>query len=181
MTWIDNNGEVRPQDWNEYCEMLEVPPRWMRSPAPPKFTYRYESENNRGLRLRVRLHRSDPRCFWCGRKTELDAAHADPVLATVDHLYSRLHPQRVGKHSRYENVLHVLACYQCNHERGTRENQGQLFIPKLPERLSFARLCDATLARRGPVAARLTRPVATRSALCTLEEAVKFARENPSR
>lgn len=183
MTWIDNNGDVRPQSWEEYCEMSNPLPWWMREPqANPPPLHRQESNRNRGLGIRARLFRADPRCFWCGRKTELNAAHASPAQATVDHLYSRLHPQRLMRHNQAGGVLHVLACYQCNHERGTCENQRRPFIPKLPERLEFAQRADATLANHAPKGTYgAEKPVRPMRTICTLKEAIEFAKEHPSR
>lgn len=63
--------------------------------------------------------------------------------ATLDHLYSRLHPKRQN------NGLTdtVLACRKCNIQRGDYEAKGAYFMPKLEERIEIARQTCATLAR----------------------------------
>lgn len=150
MTWIDDNGEVRPQSWEEYCEMKDHVPAWA---LPLSVTYqplhrkhpRARDDREGLLRIRQRLFRADPHCFWCGCLTRLGAING-PRQATIDHLYSRLHPKRLDRHREQKGVLHVLACSACNNERGVCEQQRRPFTPKLKERLEFARLADATLA-----------------------------------
>lgn len=178
-------------------------------------------------RMRLRLFRASPHCFWCGKPVQLDAEHGSENFATVDHLYSRFHPARLLMHQGPPRTLHVLACAPCNQERSLCETRQRPFIPKLPQRLEYARLADATLARQSnPVPAplpairkrdRRTVPTPPRTDLktydemirnapdwpttkalmqarfryvsqhrtmrviCTLKEAVAFARENPSR
>ena len=67
---------------------------------------------------RALLWRRSALCFWCGRATRLDAEMNADDAATVDHVYSRLHPRRQSP------VRHlppsVLACYRCNQERGAK-------------------------------------------------------------
>lgn len=181
MTWIDSNGEIRPQSWEEYCEMADSLPVWafcttsyepVRPLRPPS------SKRQRVLRVRQRLFRANPHCFWCGRKVNIGASHSQPEGATVDHLYSRLHPERESRHSQQNTVLHVLACYACNHERGLCEQQQRPFIPKLKGRIEHARIADATLAKNA--VSRVKNKQKQRT-ICTVEEAVRFARENPSR
>lgn len=182
MTWMDNNGELRPQSWEEYCELAKQLPAW----AAPAQNYQpvrpsRARDRERLPRMRTRLFRADPHCFWCGCLVRLNVPHGTPDLATVDHLYSRFHPARKENHKRQDRVLHVLACFACNHERGLCEQHQKPFIPKLPERLEHARLADATLARH-PLNQQGTAPLTgTMRVICTLEEAVKFTRENPSR
>ena len=67
------------------------------------------------LTRRRTLWRRDPRCFWCGRLTVFEE-HGRPDSATLDHLYSRLHPRR--RDTRKHLPSTVLACYCCNQERG---------------------------------------------------------------
>lgn len=217
MTWIDNNGEVRPQDWNEYCETearTRCLPYWImglgfnyhpKSPSQPKPRVKpkpraireKKTETERTLRMRVRLFNADHHCFWCGVETVFDKRfERQPNFATVDHLYSRWHPERKTRHVQSQGVLHVLACSSCNGERAGRENQSQPFIPKLPERLEFARLADATIARQAQpqqlaskllasvIEAKQPEPEPTKPTMrviCTLAEGIKFAKENPSR
>lgn len=170
-----------------------------------------ETEEDRGLRIRARLFRADPHCFWCGVEVVMDRSYQQqPNFATVDHLYSRWHPERKARHSNNKGVLHVLACADCNAARAGCECQSQPFIPKLPERLEFAQLADATLARRKQFERRKieARPVTesvvteprpaqvlslreetlvhqraalTRRTIRTLQEAVEYAKNNPGR
>lgn len=187
MTWVDNNGIVRPQSWEEYCAMSKHLPAW----AMPEQSYQplRPRTRERVQPIRIRLFRANPHCFWCGRLVRMDVPHASPDLATVDHLYSRLHPKRDDSHREQKGVLHVLACYECNHWRGVCEQQQRPFIPKLKERLEHAQLADATLVPRDvwPNRAQSSgaRVVPERAVvprrICTLKEAAEFARENPSR
>lgn len=203
MTWIDNNGEQRPQSWEEYLTMKEYAPAW--STPPQAYQPLRVRADGKISKIRRRLFRVDPHCFWCGRTVFLNVPHATPSLATVDHLYSRLHPQRLNKYREQSGVLHVLACHQCNHDRSVCEQKGRPFIPKLAERLEFAQLADATLAPKdGPIPAlpptkRQVRRANTRMrksekklleefqqgppmrVIQTFEEAVEYARENPAR
>ena len=146
MTWTDQNGDIRPQSWEEYCEMKERIPAW----ATPARAYQPLRPRMRAdgkiSKIRRRLFRADPHCFWCGRTVFLNVPHATATLATVDHLYSRLHPHRTEHYRKQSGVLHVLACHECNHHRSVCEQKNRAFTPKLPERLEFARLADATLA-----------------------------------
>lgn len=189
MTWTDNNGEVRPQDWNEYCEMearMRCLPYWMTGarfnyqpkPLHPVTRSGLAESREKVLKIRERLFRSSPYCFWCGCKVELGAVGL-PHQATVDHLYSRLHPERITRHRQQKGVLHVLACSACNNERSVCEQRGIRFIPKLPQRLEFAQQADATLANYSPKGT--SGPEKPMRVICTLEEAIKFAKENPSR
>lgn len=62
------------------------------------------------------------RCYWCGIQTVLMSGQSrhkqnPPNMATIDHLYSRLSPDR-GKVRGY---VHVLACLKCNNERAAVE------------------------------------------------------------
>jgi hypothetical protein len=189
MTWIDNNGDTRPQSWEEYCEIqarTRCLPYWMTPTCSyfPQPLYsapqRHGEKESREkiLKMRLRLFRADPHCFWCGQVTRYGAV-GDPLQTTVDHLYSRLHPERENRYREQKGVLHVLACSECNNERGVCEQQHRQFIPKLEGRLGYARLADATLAMA--VEGKTSSPKPPLRVICTLEEAVKFARENPSR
>lgn len=180
MTWIDNNGDVRPQSWEEYCEISDSVPSWMITHEEYRPRIRL-TERERIPRMRERLYRADPHCFWCGRRVYLNVAHASPELATVDHLYSRLHPEREHNHRQQKAILHVLACFTCNGERSVQEQRREPFIPKLAHRLEYAQRADATLATGiKPVTAKPTQSTPKRMG-CTLAEAVQFAREHPSR
>lgn len=163
MTWIDNNGEVRPQSWEEYLAIRNKSPdrkpcncgicerirkREAQQATAVKRSQQARREVERLPRMRIRLFRADPHCFWCGCAVELTAPHGTPNLATVDHLYSRFHPERKAIHNQRDRPLHVLACHACNNERGVCEQRQKVFTPKLKERLSFAQAADATLAIR---------------------------------
>ena len=191
MTWIDNNGDIRPQSWEEHCRMEKTfqwsyaqPPQSDRvlqlllesalaatSPSKRKLSGEQYSP------IRLRLFRANPHCFWCGCVVYLDTLQDAINLATVDHLYSRLHPLRESEHKHQKNVLHVLACRICNQERAQCEERGRMFLPKLKERWEHARLADATVAKAQIPFTRKS----TMRAICTLEEAVAFTGENPSR
>lgn len=86
-------------------------------------------------RKRLRLFMNGRDCFWCGKQTSLGLPVGHPISATIDHLFSRLHPWRKGTH-RPSPV--VLACYACNSERGTCDVQLVQFVPKLAERMQIA-------------------------------------------
>jgi hypothetical protein len=169
MTWIDNNGDIRPQSWEEYIAMKkrsdlapcncaicvrirrrEMTHTLLRSAYNRERVRKGRTPKPDPLpRMRIRLFRADPHCFWCGSKVVLDA-HNQPNLATVDHLYSRWHPERKSHHTdrSSDRVLHVMACLQCNGERAEAEMKCQPFTPKRKDRLSFAQQADATLARQ---------------------------------
>lgn len=195
------------KDWREQRQ-IEITQGLLRSaynrvlPRPVKENH----DDGKTLRMRIRLFRADPHCFWCGVETVLEtSAQGQSDFATVDHLYSRWHPERKTRHVRGDGVLHVLACSSCNGERAGAENQSIPFVPKLPERREFAQLADATLARKSqPKPEYVVKPPApTRhpdqlrtlkeehlEETCrvlpmrrieTLEQAIQFARENPSR
>lgn len=187
MTWLDNNGEIRPQSWEEYCELKREScdyDEWTRFvdlhgaieslPQP-----RQPASDRHVPPMRQRLHRASPFCFWCGIRVELEIDCRAENFATVDHLYSRFHPERETKHKEQKGVLHVLACRVCNQERASAEERQQPFIPKLKEKPSFAQAACATYARKVSPTTYPVRP--PMRALQTLEEAIKFARDNPSR
>lgn len=214
MTWIDTNGDIRPQSWEEYCDMVRLAPDWPstqtlmqqygdRALSPePKFRSfaQRQTEPVKVARMRIRLFRADPHCFWCGTEVTLERNDIR-TLATVDHLYSRWHPERKDRHLNNDtaSVLHVLACYDCNQERAGAEMQRRPFVPKLKERLEFAQRTDATLALREKAGqTKILKPSKRRAlcpepvkeeepdrptmrVICTLEEAVEFSRENPAR
>jgi hypothetical protein len=208
MTWLDNEGQVRPQSWEEYCEIeagKRSLPEWMTPNRnylpqplhPPPRRIGKEESREKILKMRLRLFHADPHCFWCGRRT-LYGAVGNPLQTTVDHLYSRLHPERANRYREQKGVLHVLACSACNNERGVCEQQRRPFIPKLRERLPFAQQADATLATATETAGcpvsypakvrtikeeflEESRRVLPMRVIQTLEEAIEYARNNPSR
>lgn len=72
--------------------------------------------------MRDRLWQQDPLCYWCRRMTrrvyELQAGRIPDDAATLDHFRSRLDPLR---NQIKGEPRHVLACRQCNEERGARD------------------------------------------------------------
>jgi hypothetical protein len=101
-------------------------------------------DSQRKRRRRETLWHEDPRCFWCGKVTVLTDAKQRNA-ATIDHLYSKLHPDRKG------NGLTdtVLACRKCNIQRADYECKGAYFMPKLKERTKIARETCSVIAREG--------------------------------
>lgn len=86
---------------------------------------------------RERMWRNDPRCHWCGCRTVLPPAGAGSHRkniptneATIDHLDSRLSPDRGKFNGCYRRVL---ACLRCNNRRNDEE-QGWLAF-KSPQTL----------------------------------------------
>lgn len=80
-------------------------------------------------------------CHWCGEPTERTTRIPVPAnSATVDHVFSRLTPQRKAGNNQV-----VLACYRCNRWRNDMETKlaspnphknlqakRQLLTPKFP-------------------------------------------------
>jgi 5-methylcytosine-specific restriction endonuclease McrA len=80
---------------------------------------------NQVARQRIRLHKLDARCFYCGIITVLDTPSGwrgvpYPGLATVEHLRPRTHPSRREPARGPNEQRHVLACWQCNQDRSNR-------------------------------------------------------------
>jgi hypothetical protein len=76
--------------------------------------------SNRDLKLK--LWQNDSRCYWCKRHTILTnepniKGEAPELMATIDHLVSRLHIDRWKKRDNSK----VLACYACNARRAREE------------------------------------------------------------
>lgn len=65
---------------------------------------------------RRQLWNRDPRCFWCGRVTDIRTTNA-PDSATVEHLYARGQPKREEATRRHLPAT-LLACRRCNTVRG---------------------------------------------------------------
>ena len=74
-------------------------------------------------RIRKRLFRENPRCYWCGVETLLVGdgyiKRPNPRMATVDHLYSRYDLRRYVKGEQKR----VLACFHCNNTRSRQETR----------------------------------------------------------
>ena len=162
-------------------------PQPRKEPKPPpsvRRVYDPPRENQSTLAAkRRRLLRMSPHCFWCGCRvgeTLLETSNR----ATIDHLYSRLHPHRPKRYSERRAVLHVLACNDCNQERALAELRGEPFIPKLAERLEHAQLAcavnpiDAAIPESHHYTERQGSPKHPRRTICTIEEAIAFAREH---
>lgn len=81
-----------------------------------------DTSSARRRRKKIRLFvDQDGRCHYCRIPMLLSfhhMAHQPANLATIEHLDSRLSGER-GKH--HGEIRIVLACRQCNHERGTQE------------------------------------------------------------
>jgi 5-methylcytosine-specific restriction endonuclease McrA len=76
-----------------------------------------DPEPKPGKKTRRRaLWERDPRCFWCGRETDIRTSNA-PDSATVEHLYARGRPKRTEQTRRHLPNT-VLACRRCNSSRG---------------------------------------------------------------
>jgi hypothetical protein len=76
------------------------------------------------MNRRCRLWMESPNCYWCGRETVLATplpgfGPGTPLLATVDHVITRREKDRRAKLAATGATLHVLACFECNHERGS--------------------------------------------------------------
>jgi hypothetical protein len=65
------------------------------------------------------------RCWWCGEQMIYPDGrkyrHPPKLLATIEHLDSRLSGRRGAFGSKCERT--VLACRECNHRRGAQEQQ----------------------------------------------------------
>jgi len=77
--------------------------------------------------FKIKLWQQNPKCHWCGRVTKLlnipeIKGPADPLLATLDHVKSRLSLDRFVKTKNGENRK-VLACYECNSKRAAEETK----------------------------------------------------------
>jgi hypothetical protein len=98
---------------------------------------------NSNSAARKRLFHINPHCFWCGKLTVFSVdTSLKHDAATVDHLYSRLHPDR--KAARRGRGRLVLACNQCNKDRSIAETRGLMFVPKLAHKRVIAELTTVT-------------------------------------
>ena len=74
---------------------------------------------------RKSLWSQDPHCYYCGVITinlEPFPKHLipSPDAATIDHIYSKLHPKRYEPNLTNER-RRVLCCYKCNQSRSHEE------------------------------------------------------------
>lgn len=113
------------------------------------------------LRKRLeKLHRQrGGKCHWCGCVTLLrargDKTPNRSVDATIDHLDSRLS----GRRGQVEGERTVLACYQCNNDRGVAESLGVSV-----ERLRESREKRDEIRKQKLVSGLLSRAAAIRAA-----------------
>ena len=83
-------------------------------------------DNKRINRRRYSLYLHNPYCFWCDRLTlYLPAVSSFHLKATVDHIrdaYTKLLgiPETINLP---DNETTVLACYECNQQRGKLRQQ----------------------------------------------------------
>ena len=118
-------------------------------------------------RFKEKLWQQDKRCYWCKRFTKLlsipeISGKADPLLATLDHIYSRYSPKRFIRAKNGE-VRKVLACYECNSRRAREETS------KLSKEELVKRAKGFSLNPRG-------NPIITEG-LNSLDEVIKTMRE----
>ena len=77
----------------------------------------------------------NPKCNWCKKDTILLMRAPSQIRgvgkvrpredeATIDHLFSRYNPDRQTPNLKNEKRL-VLACWQCNQNRGKEESAAQ--------------------------------------------------------
>lgn len=88
----------------------------------------------RNRRKLVRLWMEDPHCHYCKRKTVLVLMAPEermprrfsnyPLRATLEHLRSRLHPDRHEPIQQDGERRIVLACNECNQAQNTKEMDG---------------------------------------------------------
>lgn len=64
---------------------------------------------------KLRLHKENPHCHWCGVLTILGGSNKNPDKATLDHIRSRLQCKTWAEYTAPAN--HVLACLECNNLR----------------------------------------------------------------
>jgi hypothetical protein len=72
---------------------------------------------------RTKMFAENPHCYWCGKELVLwegDSGKMPDNGATIDHLYSRLHPLRLKKTG---DLRRVLSCRWCNNERSREETK----------------------------------------------------------
>ena len=108
--------------------------------------------------LKVKLHAENPLCHWCQRETKLTniqhiKGQPDPLMATVDHIISRLNPHRWVKKNSAEERRKVLACFECNSKRS------QVEVAALSKQELYLRGQGFSLSPKGAPA--FTKPVAS--------------------
>lgn len=123
--------------------------------------YGYQKSERRLTQRQVKLlfMEQDPHCFWCGIEVReyilRRGQHSPHDLATVDHLFDRLEPDK--RYRNWEsNINKVLACYSCNHQRALfkerilgkefnkkRSELGRVRIPTTPRPIYFKELNES--------------------------------------
>lgn len=78
-------------------------------------------------KVKLKLFEKSPYCHWCNIKTKLIndpkmKGTPDPLMATIDHIYSRTNILRWVKKDSTEK-RNVLSCWKCNHERSVAEEK----------------------------------------------------------
>lgn len=77
---------------------------------------------------RWRMWKKNPRCYYCGIRTRFvhrggqSNARVRDDEATIEHLYSRLHPWRLEHRKEGPTVI---ACHKCNAERNNIEQRAR--------------------------------------------------------
>lgn len=77
-------------------------------------------------KYRRRLWERNPHCFWCGIVTIwYQGETRTPPLnsATIDHIRSRLTPERSRRDENWQPGKIVLACWKCNNDRCRMEQE----------------------------------------------------------
>lgn len=100
------------------------------------------TSKSRGRRQAARLKKlweADPKCHWCGKPTVLILVPPGVAIggrvfnaATIDHLRSRLDPNRQEPNSGVD-IRTVLACWRCNQQRNDFE-QASISVEELRRR-----------------------------------------------
>lgn len=76
------------------------------------------------LSRRYLYRKQKGRCYWCDKKMQhifrIPSGYRHPLLCTIDHLDSRLNPDR-GKFGNHKQWRRVAACQKCNHEHARFE------------------------------------------------------------
>jgi hypothetical protein len=111
-----------------FLRITNIPQPYYPPAIPPEF-HRHLSRGRNNLRTIRRWIKQDGLCWWCGDPTILygDRGYYKPngragrlsaKAATLDHLFSRLHPLRdkptIGQ-------KYVMACNSCNSKRSKEE------------------------------------------------------------
>jgi hypothetical protein len=82
------------------------------------------SSTERFKRQRRKMFEKHPFCYWCGCQLQLierSGGKCPANAATIDHIYSRLHPNRTT--ICHNETRRVLACYKCNNNRSREETK----------------------------------------------------------